>query len=179
VHAGLHWYPGLGSQTPVRLRNAGRSLKSIGSWLPGASDILRDLRCYSRSLLNRSTVRGRSPIPIFLALACWNHCDEPCDDEPRRPCSIPRATHSKLGMRWRPITQESVRDGVGIWIDSRLISCQSLLSPIVPSVFVAAYRGSEDCGALAVYKGFGSSADGVPWILGVIRPKQAIAPKND
>ena len=34
----------------------------------------------------------------------------------------------------------------------RLISCQSFLNPSVRAVFVAAYLGSEDCGALAVYK---------------------------
>ncbi len=65
---------------------------------------------------------------------------------------IPRAKLSKTGMCWRRIAKESLLDGLAIWIDSRRISCQSFLSPIVPSVFVVAYRGSEDCGTLAVYK---------------------------
>jgi hypothetical protein len=62
--------------------------------------------------------------------------------------SIPRATLSKIGMCWRRIAQESLSDGVGIWIDSRLISSQSFLSPIVPAVSVVAYLGLEDCGTL-------------------------------
>jgi hypothetical protein len=65
---------------------------------------------------------------------------------------IPQAKHSTIGMRWRRIAQDSLRDRVAIWNDSRLISCQPFLSPIVPSVFVAAYLGLEDCGTLAVGK---------------------------
>ena len=72
---------------------------------------------------------------------------------------ITRAKHSKIGMCCGRITQESLRDGLAIWIDSLLILCEPFLSPIVPSVFVAASRGSEDCGALAVYKGVRSPAD--------------------
>ena len=54
---------------------------------------------------------------------------------------ITQSKHSKIGMRWRRITQESLRDGVWIWIDSRLISSQSFLSPIVPAASAAVYIG--------------------------------------
>jgi hypothetical protein len=62
-------------------------------------------------------------------------------------------------MRWTRIAPESLLDGVGIWIDSRLISYQSFLSPIVRAVSAAAYLGSEDCGTLVVGKGVRSPAD--------------------
>jgi hypothetical protein len=53
---------------------------------PWTADFLRDVRCYSRSLLKRSIVRGRLPFPTFLDLSCWNQCDEPCHAQPVTPC---------------------------------------------------------------------------------------------
>jgi hypothetical protein len=71
---------------------------------PRASDLLRDVRCYSKSLLKRSTVRGRSPFPTLLALSCWNHCDEPCHAEPRRPCLH---TPGKAFENWHVLETDS------------------------------------------------------------------------
>jgi|688.fasta_scaffold998228_2 hypothetical protein len=61
----------------------------------------------------------------------------------------------------------------------RLISCQSFLNPSVRAVFVAAYLGSEDCGALAVYKEH-SQASKRGWSRGFVkrRPNQPITPQN-
>lgn len=83
----------------------------------------------------------------------------------RHDVCITRATHSKIGMCWGRIAQESLLDGVGIWIDSRLISCQPLLSPIVPSV---SYLGLEDCGTIPVGTGVVSPADGLAQGIGEI-----------
>ena len=56
---------------------------------------------------------------------------------------ITQSKHSQIGMRRRRITQESLLDGLGIWIDSRLISYQSFLSPFVQAASAAAYLGSK------------------------------------
>jgi hypothetical protein len=84
---------------------------------------------------------------------------------------IPRATLSKIGMRWTRIAPESLRDGLAIWIDSRLISYQSFMSPIVPAVSVVAYLGLEDCGTLAVgTRAFAARQTGWPRGFGECRP---------
>jgi hypothetical protein len=85
---------------------------------------------------------------------------------------ITRSKHSKIGMRWRRIAQESLLDGVGIWIDSRLTAPQSFLSPIVPAVSVVAYLGLEDCGTLAVgTRALAAQQTELPQGIGERRPK--------
>ena len=79
-------------------------------------------------------------------------------------------------MRWRPIAQESLLDGLGIWIDSHLISSQSFLSPIVPAASVVAYLGLEDRETLAVDKGVRSPADELAQGFRGDWPKQHVAP---
>ena len=64
-------------------------------------------------------------------------------------------------MRWRRITQESLLDGLGIWIDYRLKSYQPFLSPIVPEVSVVAYLGLECRETLSVGNGVSSQVNGL------------------
>ena len=149
----------MGPQTPVRLRNAGSSPTSIPSRPPrdrlcaGTSDA-----CRGRSSTAQSVEDNRQFLPFSIWRAGINARSHVTLSDGHHGC-ITRATHSKIGMLWRPITQESRRDGVWIWIDSRLISYQSFLSPIVRAVSAAAYLGSEDCGTLVVGKGVRSPAD--------------------
>jgi hypothetical protein len=123
--------------------------------------------CRGRSSNAQSVEDGLHSLPFSIWCARTNatsHVTLSHEDH----VFIPRARHSKLGMRWRPKAPESLRDRVAIWIDSRLISCQSFLSPIVPSVPVAAYLGLEYVGTLTV--------DKVAWPrdVRVIRPKPPI-----
>lgn len=122
-----------------------------------------------RSSNAQSVEDGRQFLPFSIWRARINATSHVTLSDGHHVC-IARAKHSKLGMCRRRIAQESLRDRVGIWIDSHLISYQPSLSPIVRAVSAAAYLGSEDCGTQPVGK--------IAWLsdFRVIGPKQPINP---
>lgn len=162
----------MGPQTPVRLRNAASSPASIPSRPP------RHRLCLGA----RGACRGRSSTaqPVednrqFLPFSIWPagiNATSHVTLSDGHPVFITQSKHSKIGMRWRRIAQKSLLDVMGIWIDSRLISCQPFLSQILPAASAVAYRRSEDCGTLVEGK--------VAWPRDarVIRPKPLITLKN-
>ncbi len=124
------WGGASNTRSPAKRRTFYRS---IVSRLPGQRISLGTHGASrGRSLTAQSFEDARHSLPYSLCRAgidatihvTLSHEDHVC---------IPRATLSKIGMCWRQIAQESLRNGVGIWIDSRLISCEPLLTPIVPS----------------------------------------------